>query len=85
MAQRGKFQRFDSNDEGQDMSDVVMKHDGNKILFSREGESDWFLGVRVDSRTEYLTTMLKLQNNHWFTTQLRNQFIDIFERKFNQF
>lgn len=64
---------------------VSIKRDGRKILFYRDGEDDWFLGVRVSSVDELVKTHNRLHTHAWFNSDLEDQFLAICEDIKNEF
>ena len=60
------------------MNDKInVKTEGNKILFYRTGEADWFLGCRIESKADVQSVIKRQKFTPWFTTQLQNEFYDI--------
>ena len=60
------------------MNDKInVKTEGNKILFYRNNEEDWFLGCRIESKDDVQSVIKRQGFNPWFTTQLQNEFYDI--------
>ena len=60
------------------MNDKInVKTEGNKILFYREGEDDWFFGCRIESKDDVQSVIKRQKFNPWFTTQLQNEFYDM--------
>ena len=60
------------------MNDKInVKTEGNKILFYRNSEEDWFLGCRIESKDDVQSVIKRQGFNPWFTTQLQNEFYDI--------
>ena len=60
------------------MNDKInVKTEGNKILFYRNSEEDWFFGCRIESKDDVQSVIKRQGFNPWFTTQLQNEFYDI--------
>ena len=60
------------------MNDKInVKTEGNKILFYRNCEEDWFFGCRIESKDDVQSVIKRQGFNPWFTTQLQNEFYDI--------
>jgi len=56
---------------------INVRAEGNKILFYREGEDDWFLGCKIETQDDVESVIKRQGFNQWFTTQLQNEFYDI--------
>ncbi len=56
---------------------INVRAEGNKILFYREGEDDWFFGTRIENEKDLTLTLKRLGFNPWFTDQLQVDFYDI--------
>ncbi len=60
------------------MNDKInVKTEGNKILFYRNNDDDWFFGCRIESKADVQSVIKRQKFNPWFTTQLQNEFYDI--------
>ena len=72
------WQTEGSMSESKKMNDKInVKTEGNKILFYRNNDDDWFFGCRIESKDDVQSVIKRQGFNPWFTTQLQNEFYDI--------
>ena len=57
------------------MNDKInVKTEGNKILFFREGEDDWFLGCKIETQDDVESVLSRHGDKPWFTEMMRVYF-----------